>query len=176
MTFRLGTTWNQSLITCKYLRAIVQQAKETHRDMCGSIYGLIFGSMGNDKGVVWFSERSGRRTLSGIYFLFSFWSDRFWRPTHVMRSENISLTIVCTLIMSLDALARSFFIQRWIGNKFANLPWIGFGSRPLYGFCLFCSVCVSGEVKSYVGAIASTQNWSYGTTNAPNTQSKSNAV
>ena len=32
---------------------------------------------------MWFSERSGRRTLNGIYFLFSFWSDRFWRPTYL---------------------------------------------------------------------------------------------
>jgi hypothetical protein len=36
--------------------------------MRGSIYGLIFGSTGNDKKY----ERSGMRTLNGIYFLFSF--------------------------------------------------------------------------------------------------------
>jgi hypothetical protein len=33
------------------------------------------------------------------------------RPTHVMRSENISLTIVCTLIMSLDLLLLARFLS-----------------------------------------------------------------
>jgi hypothetical protein len=36
--------------------------------MCGSIYGLIFGSTGNDKKY----EQSEMRTLNGIYFPFSF--------------------------------------------------------------------------------------------------------
>jgi hypothetical protein len=35
---------------------------------CGSIYGLIFGSTGNDKKY----ERSEMITLNGIYFPFSF--------------------------------------------------------------------------------------------------------